>query len=379
MAAPTVPTSLPGVIAPQAPAQAAPSTLDGARAAMLAQGGAPSAAPGGVPTFATQLASMRGGAPPVAPQAPQQAQQAQQPPGVVPIAAHPQFRLYSHEELKPAAPTAPASALAAPAPQPVDPAMLALIMGVNQSNARVASALDRLTTPAPQAPVAPPDPGPMPNAMLEPDKFAKWLETRDARMAFSLEQRLKPAQPQVDEHQRQEAQRAEQEFRTVTTPLFNSLFTQYPGLVQVDRAALSAVVNSTATEMGLNSMDALRLLAVSPQQQQAVFLRIASRLGIAGGAQSPLQHGAAPAVQPHIPAHAGGFMGAPPQAYAPPPPQPVWNGQAWVLPQTVDRTFGVSGGSMLPVAAEAPAAAPQIPTLGAQIAEVQRYAGIYGR
>lgn len=383
--APAAPT-IPGVL----PTAQPPSTLDAARASLVA-GGHPTAPGAGVPTFASQVAAARGGAAPAPFAQPPQAPAAQ-PPGVVPIAAHPQFRLYSHEEMAaPQAPAVPTPGYAPPLAPPVpavDPSIVALLTGVSASNAKMATAIDRLTRPGAQAPTAPPDPGPMPNAMLEPDKFGKWLEARDARMAYTLEQKLAPQQPQVSQEQREEAQRAEQEFRAVTTPLFQELFTTYPALERADRAALSAVVNSTAVEMGLNSMEALRYVASSPQHRQAVFARIAARLGVSPAAQ----YGAAPAAAPFVPPHAGGFLGAPqpaPAAYAPQPAAPqyaVWNGQQWVpvaapapMGPVVDRTFGASGGSMLPAPGPTQAPAAQIPSLGAQIAEVQQRAGIYGR
>ena len=45
--------------------------------------------------------------------------------------------------------------------------------------------------PAPRRePVAPADPGPMPSAADEPEKFAKWLEARDARRDFNTKQEI---------------------------------------------------------------------------------------------------------------------------------------------------------------------------------------------
>jgi hypothetical protein len=410
MAAPNVPNlnAPQGVLSRSAPAPAPgqpPSTLDAARAQVV-QGGLPTGAPtGGVPTFAQQLAVARGGLAPAplpgqlppgvagqpgAPQAPQSAPGMPQPGQIVPLASHPQFRLYSHEALaneqaaaaQPAPPAAYVPPAYTPGPAP-DPAMVALLTGAQATNERLASALEKIGQPAAQT-QGPPDPGPMPNAMLEPEKFSAWLSARDARQMWTIEQRIKGPQP--DETAVRAQRQAEQEFNALTTPLFNELFAVYPGVTRVDPAALSGIVNAVAGEMQLSSLQALRIVAANPQARHDLYARIARRAGVAPGGQPAAQSGYAAPPAPQYPTqapaqYAGGFM-QPAFAQAPPsaPPTPVWNGQAWVLPAApVDRTYGMSGGSMLPMPAPAAAPEPQIPSFGAQIAEMQRATGIFGR
>jgi hypothetical protein len=404
MAAPQTPqpNAPQGVISrPAAPLAQPPSTLDAARAAVAA-GGLPTTAPAGVPTLAQQMQTARAPqaqAAPAAPHAPPPYGVAPAP-SITPISAHPGFKLYSHEEFAAEQAPAPAAPSYAPPPLPSqfarapgpDPALVALLTGTQETNARIAQALEKIGAPPAQA-QGPPDPGPMPNAMLEPEKFNTWLNARDARQTWAIEQRLKAPAPEAAAQQEQ--QRAQVEFNQVTTPLFEELFAYYPGVVRVDAAALSGVVNAVATEVGATSLQALRLIASDPARRHDMYARIARRVGVAQGQpQAPPAPAAAQPAQ-----YAGGFMHDPrygampaaPAAQAPAPaPQPqyaMWNGQAWVpaaaptfaAGPVVDRTFGMSGASMTPPAMLGAPTAPQIPSFGEQLAEAQRAVGIYGR